>query len=247
VTQFPSSATTDPGGRAHNEDAFLNRPDLGLWAVADGAGGHVNGAAASGAVVAALAAIPPGLNAAEILAQVRLRLGAVHLALLAAAAEQGDGCVMATTVVVLIARGAHFACLWAGDSRAYRSHVGMLNQITSDHSLVQQLLEAGSLTEAEADAHPERNVITRAVGGGPDELQLDKVSGRLTAGDRFLLCSDGLCKGLAPAELAGLFLSGLPAESMVAAALERAPSDNVTAVIVEAVRDQDARATFGTP
>ena len=165
MTRFHSSAATDPGGRAHNEDALLDRPDLGLWAVADGAGGHAHGAAASAAVVAALDSIPPGLTAAEMLAQVRLRLGSVHAALLAEAGARGEGCVMASTVVVLIARGTHFACLWAGDSRLYRLRDGTLDQLTRDHSLVQELVDEGRLTEAEADTHPQRNVITRAIGG----------------------------------------------------------------------------------
>jgi len=248
VTRFRGGAVTDPGGRTHNEDAWLSRDDLGLWAVADGAGGHAHGAAASRAVVAALDTIPPGLSAAEMLAQVRLRLGAVHAALLASAAEQGDGCVMASTVVVLIARGAHFACLWAGDSRAYRLRGGLLDQLTHDHSLIQELVDEGGITETEADVHPQRNVITRAIGGGADELQLDKMTGRLLAGDRFLLCSDGLCKTLSAGELVRWLSGNVPlgnaafgdaaggngaASLLVAAALEQRASDNVTAVVVE--------------
>ena len=248
MTRFHGSAVTDPGGRPHNEDALLSRADLGLWAVADGAGGHAHGAAASRAVVAALDTIPPGLSAAEMLAQVRLRLGAVHAALLTSAVEQGDGCVMASTVVVLIARGAHFACLWAGDSRAYRLRGRLLDQLTHDHSLVQELVDEGGITEADADVHPQRNVITRAIGGGADELQLDKMTGRLLAGDRFLLCSDGLCKALSAAELVRWLSEDVPlgnapigdasggngaAGLLVAAALEQRASDNVTAVVVE--------------
>jgi serine/threonine protein phosphatase Stp1 len=239
MTRFRSSAATDPGGRAYNEDAALDRPDLGLWAVADGAGGHAFGAAASAAVVAALETIPPRLTAAEMLAQVRLRLASVHAALLTAAAAQGEGCVMASTVVVLIARGAHFACLWAGDSRVYRLRDGTLDQLTHDHSLVQELVDEGRLTEAAADTHPQRNVITRAIGGGEAALSLDKMTGRLRAGDRFLLCSDGVCKTLPAAELAELVSAGVPAGPLVAAVLGRSPSDNVTAVVVEVARSQD--------
>jgi serine/threonine protein phosphatase Stp1 len=235
MTQFLSSATTDPGGRAHNEDAFLSRPDLGLWAVADGAGGHAHGAAASSAVVAALNTIPPGLSGAEMLAQVRLRLDAVHAALLSRAAELGDGCVMATTVVVLIARDFHFACLWAGDSRMYLLRNGTLDQLTRDHSLVQELVEDGSITEAEAERHPQRNVITRALGGGEGNQPLDKVTGRILVGDRFLLCSDGLCKPLPAAELTGLVAGCAAAEPLVGAALDADPSDNVTAVVIDAI------------
>jgi serine/threonine protein phosphatase Stp1 len=170
-----------------------------------------------------------------MLAQVRLRLGSVHAALLTAAAAQGEGCVMASTVVVLIARGAHFACLWAGDSRVYRLRDGTLDQLTRDHSLVQELVDEGRITEAEADVHPQRNVITRAIGGGEEAPSLDKMTGRLRAGDRFLLCSDGVCKTLPVPELGGLLSVGSPAGPLVAAVLGRSPSDNVTAVIVEVV------------
>jgi serine/threonine protein phosphatase PrpC len=234
--RFRASAITDPGGRAQNEDAYLSRSDLGLWAVADGAGGHASGATASRAVVTALETIPPGLTAAEMLAQVRLRLGSVHASLLAEAAENAK--IIASTVVVLIARGEHFACLWAGDSRAYRLRNDMLDQLTSDHSLVQSLVEDGAITEAEAERHPEANVITRAVGDGSDELGLDKVAGDILAGDRFLLCSDGLHKALPAPELARLLAEDAAAAPLVAAALGRGSSDNVTAVVVEVEEDE---------
>ena len=120
------------------------------------------------------------------------------------AARRGPDVMVASTVVVMLARGDHFACLWAGDSRAYLLRDGMLRQITRDHSLVQELLEAGAIGPDEAENHPRGNVITRAVGAELDEVVLDKVSDRLLPGDRFLLCSDGLCKTLPESELASL-------------------------------------------
>ena len=115
-----SHAATHPGAvRPRNEDALLDRPDIGLWAVADGAGGHGAGDVASAAIVAALGTIAPGLPAAELLAQVRLKLTAVHQELQEEAARRGPGRILASTVVVMLARGEHFAMLWAGDSRGY--------------------------------------------------------------------------------------------------------------------------------
>ncbi|HSS84627.1 MAG TPA: protein phosphatase 2C domain-containing protein, partial [Reyranella sp.] len=102
-----------------NEDAYVNRPDLGLWAVADGAGGHESGEIASAEVAGLLQTIDSGLSAAEMLVEVRSRLEAAHARLHAEASRHGDGAMVATTVVVLLARDDHFACLWAGDSRAY--------------------------------------------------------------------------------------------------------------------------------
>jgi protein phosphatase/serine/threonine-protein phosphatase Stp1 len=229
-----SDSATHPGAvRKRNEDSLVHRPDLGLWAVADGAGGHGAGDIASQAVAAALEAIPPGLSAAEILAQARLRLAGVHAELQAQAAAQGPGRIIATTVVLVMARHGHFACLWAGDSRAYLMRDGTLQRVTRDHSLVQDMVDQGTLTEEEAEAHPQANVILRAVGAS-GELLLDKVSGRIAPDDTLLLCSDGLFKAIPEAELASMVLQGATAAMVVDAAVERGARDNVSVVLLHA-------------
>jgi protein phosphatase/serine/threonine-protein phosphatase Stp1 len=229
-----SDSATHPGAvRKRNEDSLVHRPDLGLWAVADGAGGHGAGDVASQAVAAALEAIPPGLSAAEILAQARLRLAGVHAELQAQAAAQGPGRIIATTVVLVMARHGHFACLWAGDSRAYLMRDGTLQRVTRDHSLVQDMVDQGTLTEEEAEAHPQANVILRAVGAS-GELLLDKVSGRIAPDDTLLLCSDGLFKAIPEAELASMVLQGATAAMVVDAAVERGARDNVSVVLLHA-------------
>ncbi len=226
-----SLAASHPGGRPYNEDSFVERQDIGLWAVADGAGGHQSGDVASATVAAALSAIPGGLSGAELLAQVRLRLAAANLELRAMAATRGPEVVLATTVVVLIARGGHYACLWAGDSRAYLLRDGVLTQISRDHSLVQEMVDAGMLEPEQAESHPRANVITRAVGAAAD-FALDKTTDRTAPGDRFLLCSDGLSKTLPADEIGTLLAEDGAAERLVAAAVAARSSDNVTAVVV---------------
>lgn len=233
-----SWARSHPGmKRKHNEDAYVDRPDLGLWAVADGAGGHHAGEVASGMIRESLEAIPPGLSASELLSEVRTRIELTHEALRAEAERRGPDVIIASTVVVMLARNDHFACLWAGDSRAYLLRDGALQQITRDHSLVQELVESGVIRPDEAEHHPRANVITRAVGADLDEFALDKVSGRIQIGDRFLLCSDGLCKTVPEDELANLLSDNAgttPPDTLVAAALALNATDNVTAVAVEA-------------
>jgi protein phosphatase/serine/threonine-protein phosphatase Stp1 len=237
MTGFRSFAATHAGPRRHhNEDSYVDRPDLGLWAVADGAGGHAAGEVASAMIRDALEAIPPGLDAGRLLAEVRGRLLDVHVALHEEAARRGPGAVIASTVVVLLARGGHLAALWAGDSRIYLLRDGVLSQLTRDHSLVQEMVDAGALAAAEAERHPRANIITRAVGAGDEDLVLDKVTGTVLPGDRFLLCSDGLSKTLPEAEIAGLLAAPegvAPTELLIAAALAREAGDNVTAVVVE--------------
>jgi serine/threonine protein phosphatase PrpC len=236
ATHFRSWGVSHPGAkRKHNEDAYVDRPDLGVWAVADGAGGHQAGEVASGMIAEALEAITPGLSPSELLAEVRLAIERTHEALREEAARRGPDVVVASTVVVMLARGEHFACLWAGDSRAYLLRRGVLRQITRDHSLVQELVEAGAIKPEEALNHPRGNVITRAVGAELDDFILDKVSDRLIPGDRFLLCSDGLCKTLPEDEIASLLgtIDGTPPQALVDAALAAQVSDNVTAVAVE--------------
>jgi len=223
--------------RKHNEDAYVDRPDLGVWAVADGAGGHHAGEVASGMIRESLEAIPPGLSASELLSEVRTRIEATHEALRAEALRRGPDVIIASTVVVMLARNEHFACLWAGDSRAYLLRDGTLQQITRDHSLVQELVESGMIRPEEDENHPRANVITRAVGAELEDFALDKVSGRIQAGDRFLLCSDGLNKTLPDDQLARLLAANEgvpPPQSLIAAALAHNVSDNVTAVAVDA-------------
>jgi serine/threonine protein phosphatase PrpC len=232
-----SWALTDVGAvRKHNEDNMLARPVLGLWAVADGAGGHDSGEVASGMIVEALSRLPDTLSAGELLSGIRVTVADVHAALREEAARRGGNTMIASTFVGLMIRDRHFACLWAGDSRAYLLRHGQLQQITRDHSLVQELVDAGSLRPEDAERHPHANVITRAVGADDEKLELDKVIGQIQPGDRFLLCSDGLSKTLNEQEIQGLLGApdGVPpTELLIAAALAHRVNDNVTAVVVE--------------
>lgn len=237
MTHPRSWALTDTGAvRRHNEDNLLARPELGLWAVADGAGGHESGELASGMIVEALERLPAALDAGALVSSVRLAVAEVHAALRAEARRRGGNAMVASTLVCLMIRNQHFACLWAGDSRGYLLRGGALRQITHDHSLVQELVDSGALQPEEAERHPHANVITRAVGADDDGLELDKVTGQALPGDRFLLCSDGLSKTLDEAEIRHLLGAppGMPpTELLVGAALARGANDNVTAIVVE--------------
>jgi serine/threonine protein phosphatase PrpC len=141
-----------------------------------------------------------------------------------------------STVVLLAADGASFVCLWAGDSRAYLARDGVLEQLSHDHSLVQQLVDSGDIDPEAAAQHPNANIILRAVGAAPD-LDIDGIQGSLRAGDVFLLASDGLTRLVSNSEM----LDGLEAGDLDAAAdrlmdlcLARKAPDNVTFVLVRA-------------
>lgn len=238
MTRWISWAATDPGTvRASNEDAYVDLPDARLWAVADGAGGHEHGEVAAGELKAALEQ-PSALAGAELIALVRARVGAVHRDLRQRAedegADSGRPVTIASTLVVLLADGEHFACLWCGDSRAYLLRQGALQQLSRDHSLVQELVDAGMLAEEAAERHPHANVLTRAVGAEGEAPELDKITGRAEPGDRFLLCSDGIFKAIGPARIAPLLGGPDPARAVIDAALAAGARDNVTAVVVEA-------------
>ncbi len=237
VEQFRARAITHPGTvRGHNEDMFVDRPDIGLWAVADGAGGHQAGEVASAAIAAALRAISGTLSPADTIVSVRRSMTETHAALQQRAAEQGNGTIIASTVVVLVVREGRFDCLWAGDSRAYLMRGEAFRRLTRDHSLVQELVDAGHLDARDAEHHPRANIITRAVGAAGPTLELDLVAGTIEPGDRFLLCTDGLSKAVDDTALAGLLRSNPPeaaAEAMLQAALAHKARDNVTAVVLE--------------
>lgn len=228
----------------NNEDAFLERADLGLWVVADGVGGHAEGAHASRLIVNTLAAVPPPSSAASFLADIDDRLQAVNRALRARAAGAGTGGPIASTVVALLVFGRHFACVWAGDSRLYRLRDGSLRQMTRDHSQVQEWIDSGLLDPRGADRLSLANVITCAV-GADDQLVLDRLQGEVSAGDVFLLCTDGLTKVLTDDEIAGI-LRREPAvrapRALIDAVLARGASDNVTAVVVWCEPPEERRA-----
>ena len=203
MMRFRSWAVSHPGTvRDHNEDAFVDRPEIGLWAVADGAGGHNSGEVASAMIKQALERIPVGLSASDMIAQVRRAIAETHEALQQEAARRGPEIMIASTVAVLLAHGDHYACLWAGDSRIYLLRDGELHQLTRDHSLVQEMVDAGVVRPEDAEHHPRANVITRAIGAEGDAMELEKLTDRIIPGDRFLLCSDGLFKALAAPDVA---------------------------------------------
>ncbi len=237
MARFRSSAATDPGPRrSHNEDAYVDRPDAGLWAVADGAGGHESGEVAAGLLRDALQAIPASLAESEMVAEVKARIESAHGKLRMEATRRGPGVMLASTIVALVAADNHFTCLWAGDSRIYLVQNGKLRQLTRDHSLVQELIDAGAISSEQAAHHPRANVITRAVGADLESFELDEVDGVLQSGDMFILCCDGVFKTLPDSTLAALLSRRertLLAETLIAAALDRDAADNVTAVVVE--------------
>ncbi len=230
-----SSARSDVGCvRKVNEDACLDSGKLGLWVVADGMGGHVAGDFASGSIVAALADIPASDSIDRLIDGVEERLLVVNRQLRDEAAHRGCR-VIGSTVAALLIRRRHCACLWAGDSRIYRLRDGRLEQLTHDHSLVQELIDRGKLSPEEAAGHPGANVITRAV-GADDELCVDVARYDLEPGDRFLLCSDGLYREITDAEFAAHLASHEVEQasmSLLNLALKRGARDNVTLIVVQ--------------
>ena len=232
--RWTSGAATDQGlYRSINQDAFLDRPDLGIWAVADGMGGHRDGERASRMLVETLAALPrpPLLGAAA--EGVRGALTEVNRCLVEESEVQG-GDVIGSTIVILIVRDDHCGLLWVGDSRAYRVRDGVITRLTRDHTQVQALLDQGFLTPEQAAHHPYANVLSRAIGAEP-EVEIDTHIEPLCPGDLYLLCSDGLDKELSDEQIGALLTGPDPgriARTLVQSACEAGGRDNVTAVVV---------------
>lgn len=222
--------------RKVNEDRFLNVPEHGLWAVADGMGGHSAGDFAAENIVAKLAEVTSPTDLSAHGDWVRARLDEVNRHLRDEASRRGQ--IIGSTVVVLQAVGASCRYAWVGDSRIYRLRGAELRQLTTDHTLVENLVQQGVITRDEAVVHPAANVITRAV-GAEDSLDLAAGAEAVEQGDTFLLCSDGLCKELTDGEIVELLRAHIePQEAvrrLVERALENGGSDNVTVCVVRAV------------
>ena len=232
---FECVSRTHPGlKRKVNEDSILVRTERGLWAVADGMGGHEAGDVASSSVVEALSIVPPNANLQRFANDAMTALQNVNHQLIQLARQGTHPRTIGSTVVSLVISGDQFACLWAGDSRAYRVREGEIAQLTRDHSLVQDLIDAGMLAPAEAEGHPNANVVTRAV-GATEELNVDVSTGDTREGDLFILASDGLTRVVNDDLIYGELTSKpmeQAADQLVEMVLERGAPDNVSFVIV---------------
>lgn len=222
--------------RQHNEDAIFVGQQI--WAVADGLGGHAAGDVASGLVV-------------EVLSEVDLRDDLRSAAIGDAIAEAnrrileyaqqepsaaGMGSTVAGLALVHVGGASHWAIFNVGDSRVYRLFEGVLSRATVDHSEIEELLQAGLITEEESRDHASRNVITRSIGTSPPP-QLDLRLLPRTPGERFLICSDGLTNELTDAEIAEALLTENDAEHAAQTLLEGALSgggrDNISMIVVD--------------
>jgi serine/threonine-protein phosphatase Stp1 len=234
-TRLRYSAGTHVGRvRKVNEDSILALPQHRVWVVSDGMGGYAAGDFASQTVVDSLAMLPPDLPPADMMRAVRAAILRAHDLIRAEAAARNLE-VIGATVVALVLNDTHFVAFWAGDSRLYRFRDGQIELLSSDHSVVAELVHAGHITWDEADVHPQSNAITRAVGVG-EVLELDKIRGELEAGDRFLLCSDGLSK-YATFDLLQRLVPRQPietvADALLQVALDSGGGDNVSVVVVD--------------
>ena len=242
-------AATDAGRRrANNEDAFLAQGSLYL--VADGMGGHAAGEIASATVIEAFTALAaqPSVTLDELRAGVARAIGRVLA--LPEGAGAGAGTTLSGVALAALDGNAYWLLLNLGDSRTYRMAGGVLEQISVDHSVVQEMVETGALTPAQAALHRQRNVITRAIGAGsagePDYWFLPAAPG-----DRILICSDGLTGELGDEQIRQILATETEPQAaatrLVHEALLHGGRDNVTTVIVDALSTIDATGDETTP
>lgn len=221
--------------RKINEDSILAKPEVNLWAIADGMGGYEAGDVASSLIVKTLDELEYRDSLSDIVNAVEDTLIDVNHRILEYADIMLDGRMLGSTVVSLIIRGRVGACIWAGDSRLYRFRNGQLQQLSRDHSHVEELMTQGHITAEEAASHPDSNVITRAV-GAHEELFLDLNVFNLQVGDTLLLCSDGLYNAIKQPDIVQLLSLPTPetiVKNLLAKALDNGASDNVSIIIVK--------------
>jgi protein phosphatase len=231
-----SGAATDVGQRrAVNEDSFL--AEHPVYIVADGMGGHSAGDRASAAIRAQFGTLagPQSLDPVDVVDAVLSANDAVRA--LAAESERGAGSTLSGFAVVEQAGELRWMVVNVGDSRVYRLFDGQLEQLTVDHSVVQDLIDAGRLAESERESYTGRNVITRAIGA--EDATADYWLMPLINGERLLACSDGLTRELDDATIRQVLLGTATPEhaasELVRRAVEAGGRDNVTAVVVDVI------------
>lgn len=239
-----AAAATDVGRRRRaNEDRYALAPELGLYLVADGMGGHNAGQVASElAAESALRAVRTLRGASMSLSEkLRYAVSAANQDVFQAGQDQPELAGMGTTLVALLAGDGRAALAHVGDSRAYLLRSDRFRQLTDDHSLVGELVRRREISEDAARAHPHRHVLTRALGVRPTvEPDLAELSPE--AGDVFVLCSDGLTGHVRDAEIAEIVAGGgepqAAVDHLVSLANERGGEDNITVVMVRCEKDE---------
>lgn len=236
---------TDIGKRVHNEDSFLIPNKEGfplLFAVADGMGGHAAGAVASNLLVDQLREFDLDVETDRELGQFRQSIEKANLGVYQESEKDRSLRGMGTTLVAALLLGEKFIAANVGDSRMYRFHNGALETITTDHSLVEQLVLAGAITKEEARVHPQRNIITRAVGVSP-VVDVDLFEREWVAGDILVLCSDGLHGAVDEEDIVSVLSTSRSLENMceilVQLALDNGGTDNITVILVT-LEEEDA-------
>ena len=240
--QLRFAAYSDVGlVRANNQDGGYASPNL--LVLADGMGGAAAGDVASSVTVGHLAALDDDVYGADdLLPVLRKSVNEAHVDLVERAENDPNLAGMGTTCIALLRSSNKLAMVHIGDSRAYLLRDGKLTQVTHDHTLVQFLVDHGQLTPEEAEHHPKRNVIMRALGDTPGDVELDESVREAMPGDRWLLCSDGLF-GVVAHETIEETLSrrnlNAAGEKLIELALAGGAPDNVTVVLAEVVDDSD--------
>ncbi|WP_114952155.1 PP2C family protein-serine/threonine phosphatase [Sphingosinicella terrae] len=218
--------------RSQNQDSLCTREESGLWAVADGMGGHEGGEWASARLVEKLDAVDLPADFEAACAALAEAIRAANAVILTEARRRERQ--MGSTIVLLLVQGQRYAIVWVGDSRAYRLRNGTLEQLSRDHSQVQEMVDRGLLSAEDAINHPMGHILSRAV-GVRDEVQIDTVTGEVQPGDVFLLCSDGLHGYVEEKDIARLLARATPeraSEALVDLTLANGAPDNVTVVAV---------------
>lgn len=229
--------------RDGNEDEFILEPELGLFAVADGMGGHAAGEIASGLAVDALAEAihpsnwePAGVRADEAAERLQAAIRDANQRICDSIVAHDDRRGMGTTVVAMVAAGDAAVIGHVGDSRAYRLRDGTLARLTSDHSWVNEQVKLGLLSDEIAQRHPMRNIVTRAL-GSRQEVQVDVVTEGMRSGDVYLLCSDGLNTMLTDEEIERLLRTHAAdpkaaCGALIDAANQHGGEDNITVIVI---------------
>ncbi|WP_418607579.1 PP2C family protein-serine/threonine phosphatase [Georgenia sp. SUBG003] len=238
--QLRFAARSDVGlVRASNQDSGYAGPHL--LVLADGMGGPAGGDIASSVAVAHLAELDDAHSADDLLDLLRSAVGAAHDELIQRSEADPDLAGLGTTCIAVLRAGNKLAMVHIGDSRAYLLRGGELTQVTTDHTFVQYLVSTGRLTPEQAERHPQRNVILRALGDNDSEVQLDESLREALPGDRWLLASDGLFGVVSHETIAETLLTvtdpGECADDLIHLALRAGGPDNVTCVVADVVTD----------